>query len=60
MDSADADRRAGKRHLGKSLPAEIPGSDVSLRHILLGLAERECSGYDVKKEFDTSLRNFWG
>ena len=32
---------------------------MSLRHILLGLAERECSGYDVKKEFDTSLRNFW-
>lgn len=32
---------------------------MSLKHILLGLAERECSGYDVKKEFDTSLRNFW-
>jgi PadR family transcriptional regulator AphA len=32
---------------------------VSLRHILLGLAESECSGYDVKKAFDTSLRNFW-
>jgi DNA-binding PadR family transcriptional regulator len=32
---------------------------VSLKHILLGLAERDCSGYDVKKEFDTSLRNFW-
>jgi DNA-binding PadR family transcriptional regulator len=32
---------------------------LSLKHILLGLAERECSGYDIKKEFDTSLRNFW-
>ena len=32
---------------------------MSLKHILLGLAERECSGYDVKKAFDTSLRNFW-
>ena len=32
---------------------------MSLKHILLGLTERECSGYDVKKEFDTSLRNFW-
>ena len=32
---------------------------MSLKHILLGLAERECSGYDIKKEFDKSLRNFW-
>ena len=32
---------------------------MSLKHIVLGLAEQGCSGYDIKKEFDHSLRNFW-
>ncbi|MDX1515640.1 MAG: PadR family transcriptional regulator [Woeseiaceae bacterium] len=32
---------------------------MSLPHILLGLLHRPASGYDVKKEFDGSLRNFW-
>ena len=26
---------------------------------MLGLAESACSGYDVRKQFDSSLRNFW-
>ena len=32
---------------------------MSLRNILLGMMRRPHSGYDVKKEFDSSLRNFW-
>lgn len=32
---------------------------MSLRHILLGLLQQPHSGYDIKKEFDQSLRNFW-
>lgn len=32
---------------------------MSLKHILLGLLNSPHSGYDVKKQFDTSLRNFW-
>lgn len=32
---------------------------MSLRHVLLGLLQKPRSGYDVKKQFDTSLRNFW-
>lgn len=32
---------------------------MSLKHILLGLTQKPISGYDVKKEFDKSLRNFW-
>jgi len=32
---------------------------VSLKHILLGMLAEPRSGYDLKKEFDKSLRNFW-
>lgn len=32
---------------------------MSLKHILLGLLQEPASGYDVKKKFDESLRNFW-
>ena len=32
---------------------------MSLRHLLLGLLESPASGYDLKKQFDQSLRNFW-
>lgn len=32
---------------------------MSLRHVLLGMLRQPSSGYDVKKQFDTSLRNFW-
>lgn len=32
---------------------------MSLKHILLGLLHEPASGYDVKKKFDRSLRNFW-
>lgn len=32
---------------------------MSLKHILLGLLEEPHSGYDIKKAFDQSLRNFW-
>ncbi len=32
---------------------------MSLRHILLGLLKEPHSGYDLKKQFDRSLRNFW-
>lgn len=32
---------------------------MSLRHILLGMLREPHSGYDLKKEFDGSLRNFW-
>ena len=32
---------------------------MSLRHILLGMLREPHSGYDIKKEFEKSLRNFW-
>ena len=32
---------------------------MSLRHILLGMLSEPHSGYDLKKQFDQSLRNFW-
>lgn len=32
---------------------------MSLRHILLGMLAEPHSGYDLKKAFDQSLRNFW-
>lgn len=32
---------------------------MSLKHILLGLLAEPHSGYDLKKQFDQSLRNFW-
>ena len=32
---------------------------MSLKHILLGMLDEPHSGYDLKKEFDQSLRNFW-
>ena len=32
---------------------------MSLRHILLGLLSRPCSGYDIKKEFGQGLGHFW-
>lgn len=32
---------------------------MSLRHILLGMLAEPHSGYDLKKEFNRSLRNFW-
>jgi len=32
---------------------------MSLKHILLGMLDEPRSGYDLKKEFDQSLRNFW-
>lgn len=32
---------------------------MSLKHILLGMLAEPKSGYDLKKEFDKSLRNFW-
>ncbi|MDX1498984.1 MAG: PadR family transcriptional regulator [Woeseiaceae bacterium] len=32
---------------------------MSLKHILLGMLAEPASGYDLKKEFDRSLRNFW-
>jgi len=32
---------------------------VSLKHILLGMLREPHSGYDIKKEFEKSLRNFW-
>ena len=32
---------------------------MSLRHILLGLLAEPRSGYDLKKEFNGSLRHFW-
>ena len=32
---------------------------MSLRHILLGMLASPHSGYDLKKEFEQSLRNFW-
>ena len=32
---------------------------MSLKYILLGMLSRPHSGYDLKKEFNQSLRNFW-
>ena len=32
---------------------------MSLKHVLLGMLAKPQSGYDLKKEFDQSLRNFW-
>lgn len=32
---------------------------MSLRHILLGMLDEPRSGYDLKKTFNESLRNFW-
>ena len=32
---------------------------MSLRHILLGMLAEPHSGYDLKKQFNQSLRNFW-
>ena len=32
---------------------------MSLRHIMLGLLREPHSGYDIKKVFEQSLRNFW-
>lgn len=32
---------------------------MSLQHIMLGMLREPHSGYDIKKEFDKSLRNFW-
>lgn len=32
---------------------------MSLKHILLGMLREPHSGYDLKKEFNQSLRNFW-
>jgi len=32
---------------------------MSLKHILLGLLRQPASGYDLKREFDTSLAHFW-
>lgn len=32
---------------------------MSLKHVLLGMLTSPHSGYDLKKTFDQSLRNFW-
>ncbi|MGI9308686.1 MAG: PadR family transcriptional regulator [Gammaproteobacteria bacterium] len=32
---------------------------MSLKHIMLGMLREPHSGYDIKKEFEKSLRNFW-
>ena len=32
---------------------------MSLKYILLGLLREPQSGYDIKKQFNQSLRNFW-
>jgi PadR family transcriptional regulator, regulatory protein AphA len=32
---------------------------MSLRHILLGMLATPASGYDLKKDFEDSLNNFW-
>ena len=32
---------------------------MSLKHIMLGMLREPQSGYDIKKHFDQSLRNFW-
>ena len=33
--------------------------DVSLDHILLGMLHEPASGYDLKREFEQSVRHFW-
>ena len=33
---------------------------MSLRHIMLGMLREPHSGYDIKKEYEDSQRNFWG
>ena len=32
---------------------------MSLKHIMLGMLSEPHSGYDIKKKFEKSLRNFW-
>lgn len=32
---------------------------MSLKHIMLGVLSEPHSGYDIKKEFEQTLRNFW-
>lgn len=32
---------------------------MSLKHIMLGMLSEPRSGYDIKKKFEKSLRNFW-
>lgn len=32
---------------------------MSLKHIMLGMLREPRSGYDIKKQFEQSLRNFW-
>lgn len=32
---------------------------MSLKHILLGMLEKPASGYDLKKDFEYTLKNFW-
>ncbi len=32
---------------------------MSLQHILLGLTANPISGYEIKQQFDTSLKHFW-
>jgi DNA-binding PadR family transcriptional regulator len=32
---------------------------MSLKHILLGILSEPHSGYDIKKHFEVSLKNFW-
>ena len=32
---------------------------MSLKHIMLGMLRESHSGYDIKKEFEKSQRNFW-
>lgn len=32
---------------------------MSLKHIMLGMLREPCSGYDIKKRFEKSLKSFW-
>ena len=32
---------------------------MSLKHIMLGMLREPHSGYDIKKQFEKSLKNFW-
>ncbi len=32
---------------------------MSLKHIMLGMLGDPCSGYDIKKNFERSMQNFW-
>ena len=43
----------------KPRPDGANGPPVSLKHILLGMLEEPHSGYDLKKAFNQSLKNFW-